>query len=350
MAVVFANNASSKLSGALGIGDTVLSVESVDAGEFPTPSAGDWFPLTLVDPAGNMEIVKATARSGTSITVVRAQEGTTAKAFASGSAVDLRVTSASLLGLIQSLNASYLSSGTTAIARGGTGAGTAANARSNLGAASALTNFSATGAGLSGGGTLESDRQFSLNLAALPIVAAADLSIPRVVVTNGNSAGSQSRMPPDQFLSAIGGARTISSGPGIRGGGNLASDLTLTIDLAGLPVSTALSLPRVVVTDGATTGSEGRMEASDFRSAFGCLSALDLVYSGSSTSNTTFPIGSVIACKVASLPGRNAVVAPRLSTGDVTIFTSAGSAALLGGVWRARGAITSDTALIERTA
>jgi len=96
MAVVLTNNATSLLSAAIGADDTTLSVLTADAGKFPNPAAGEWFPLTLVDNAGNMEILKATTRAGSIITVERGKEGTTAKAFAAGARVDLRATAAAL--------------------------------------------------------------------------------------------------------------------------------------------------------------------------------------------------------------------------------------------------------------
>lgn len=92
MAVVLTNNATSLLAAAIAAEDTTLSVTNSDAGKYPNPGAGQWFPLTIVDNAGNMEIVKATARNGAIITIERAQEGTTAKAFAAGARVDLRAT------------------------------------------------------------------------------------------------------------------------------------------------------------------------------------------------------------------------------------------------------------------
>jgi len=92
MAVVLTNNATSLLAAAIDAADTTISVQTADAGKFPNPAAGDWFPLTIVDNAGNMEILRATARSGAIITIERAQEGTTAKAFGAGSRVDLRLT------------------------------------------------------------------------------------------------------------------------------------------------------------------------------------------------------------------------------------------------------------------
>ncbi|MEN5278931.1 hypothetical protein ABE527_18540 [Brucella sp. TWI432] len=92
MAVVLSNNATSLLAGAITAGSTTLSIENADASKFPNPIVGDWFPLTIVDASGNMEILKATKREGAIITVSRAQEGTTAKAFAAGARIDLRLT------------------------------------------------------------------------------------------------------------------------------------------------------------------------------------------------------------------------------------------------------------------
>jgi hypothetical protein len=58
--------------------------------------AGDWFPLTIVDASANLEIVKVTGRAGAILTIVRGQEGTTARSFAAGSKCDLRQTAAAI--------------------------------------------------------------------------------------------------------------------------------------------------------------------------------------------------------------------------------------------------------------
>jgi hypothetical protein len=61
---------------------------------FPSPTGGDFFLLTLTQPGveSSWEIVKVTARSTDTLTVVRAQEGTSAAAWASGSKAELRLT------------------------------------------------------------------------------------------------------------------------------------------------------------------------------------------------------------------------------------------------------------------
>lgn len=114
MPVVISNNATSLLAAAIDAAATTLSVENGDAGKFPNPSNSDWFPLTIVDNAGNMEIVKATAREGAIITVERAQEGTTAKAFGAGARVDHRLTAGAIRSLSYlPLNGGRLAGGVT---------------------------------------------------------------------------------------------------------------------------------------------------------------------------------------------------------------------------------------------
>ena len=60
---------------------------------FPTLTGSNFFYCTLQNTAGTtVEIVKVTARSTDTFTIVRAQEGTSASAFASGDKVELRLT------------------------------------------------------------------------------------------------------------------------------------------------------------------------------------------------------------------------------------------------------------------
>lgn len=91
--IVFANNASALL--AASIDDTDLSIQ-VDAGFgllFPSPSGGQYFLATLEDNAGNIEVVQCTSRTNDILTVVRAQEGTTAKSFTLNvTRIELRLT------------------------------------------------------------------------------------------------------------------------------------------------------------------------------------------------------------------------------------------------------------------
>jgi hypothetical protein len=97
MAVKFSNNAKTTLASAVSSSATSISVS--DASAFPTLAAGDHTYATLVQVASltTLEIVKVTAISGTTLTVVRAQQGTSAISFSAADLCELRVTS----GLVQ---------------------------------------------------------------------------------------------------------------------------------------------------------------------------------------------------------------------------------------------------------
>jgi hypothetical protein len=88
------NNAYSTLAGSLTDVATVLTVQAGHGDRFPVITAPAHTIITLEDASGNREIVKVTARVGAadSMTIVRAQEGTAARAWAAGDSVELRMT------------------------------------------------------------------------------------------------------------------------------------------------------------------------------------------------------------------------------------------------------------------
>lgn len=100
MTQLFANNAASELASAVTSGAVSLTLKTGGGAKFPTPSGGDFFLVTLYQKVGqdeiNHEIVKCTARAGDVLTVVRAQEGTTARAFSVDDPVELRLTAGSM--------------------------------------------------------------------------------------------------------------------------------------------------------------------------------------------------------------------------------------------------------------
>ena len=96
---LFANNATGALASGISNSATSLMLTTGLGALFPTPSGGDWFLLTLTQatgPESSWEIVKCTARAGDTLTVVRAQEGTTGLAWASAKA-ELRITAGTLV-------------------------------------------------------------------------------------------------------------------------------------------------------------------------------------------------------------------------------------------------------------
>lgn len=92
MAILFANFAYSTLAFSILSTDLALTVTAGQGVRFPSPTAGDYFYLTLEDAALNREIVKVTGRATDVLTIVRAQETTIARAFASATSATLRIT------------------------------------------------------------------------------------------------------------------------------------------------------------------------------------------------------------------------------------------------------------------
>jgi hypothetical protein len=96
MGIQLKNNAVGYLATAISASDVGLVLQSGNGANFPSLTSVDYFYATLESSGGTSEIVKATARSGDSLTIVRAQEGTTANSFAVGSRFELRVTAQSV--------------------------------------------------------------------------------------------------------------------------------------------------------------------------------------------------------------------------------------------------------------
>ena len=84
--ILFANNAKTTLASPIDSAATSVTVASGDGALFPNPTGGNLFIATFVDAATGLvnEIVHVTARSGDVMTIVRAQEGTTARDWLAG--------------------------------------------------------------------------------------------------------------------------------------------------------------------------------------------------------------------------------------------------------------------------
>ena len=100
MTVKFTNNASSTLSS--GINSSVTSLTVASASAFPQlAGADDYCYLTIQQATGTArEVVKATALSSNTFTIIRAQDNTTAQSFSAGDTVELRMTAALLTDVI----------------------------------------------------------------------------------------------------------------------------------------------------------------------------------------------------------------------------------------------------------
>jgi len=91
MGIKVANNAFGTLNTGITSSDTTIVLNTGEGARFPSLSAGDYFFATLIDTTNNLEIVKVTARSTDTMTVVRgtaalfdefASRATTGKAIA----------------------------------------------------------------------------------------------------------------------------------------------------------------------------------------------------------------------------------------------------------------------------
>lgn len=181
---VWANFASTTLAASVTSSQTSITVISGTA--FPSPGSNQFFPLVLTSAtlANTYEITWCTARSGNTLTVVRAQEGTTGLAFNAGDIAANLVTAAGLImpGRLLNVqvfsgsgtytptlgvnaidvegcgggggggNAAAAGSGQSSVGSGGA-SGTWARARYTSGVTTTTVTIGAGGAGGSGGST-----------------------------------------------------------------------------------------------------------------------------------------------------------------------------------------------------
>jgi hypothetical protein len=94
MGLKVTNNAFGTLNAGISNSDTIIVLEAGQGARFPVLGAGDYFYATLIDTSNQLEIVKVTARATDTLTVVRAQDGTTARAYNVNDRFELRPTAA----------------------------------------------------------------------------------------------------------------------------------------------------------------------------------------------------------------------------------------------------------------
>jgi hypothetical protein len=101
---LMSNRASSTLAAPINNVATSVTLAAGTGALFPNPSAGQQFPLTFIDAATGLltEIVYCTARSGDVLTIVRAQESTTAQNWLAGDVAANLITAGVLAAFQQS--------------------------------------------------------------------------------------------------------------------------------------------------------------------------------------------------------------------------------------------------------
>jgi hypothetical protein len=106
MGLKITNNAFATLASSISDSVTSITVASGQGARFPSLGGSDYFYATLVDISNNLEIIKCTARSGDVLTVERAQDSTTARAYTVGDRLEIRPIAAMLNDILGRLSLS----------------------------------------------------------------------------------------------------------------------------------------------------------------------------------------------------------------------------------------------------
>lgn len=162
----FTNNAASTLNAGISSGATTIVLTSGGGSLFPALSGSQYFYGTLSNATNTvLEIVKVTARTTDTLTVVRAQEGTSASSFSTGDNFQLRVTAAGMNNLgqldsantwaqTQALNTSGNAATATKLAATKNIQGVAFDGSADITVATAGTGISVTGTSIANTGVL----------------------------------------------------------------------------------------------------------------------------------------------------------------------------------------------------
>lgn len=103
MTILWSNNASTTVSGSITPASTTVQLAAGTGVMFPNPTSGNYYVATFYDQATKTqyEIVHVTAMAGDVATIVRAQEGTTAKNWGPGDIFANLVTAGTLAAFVQ---------------------------------------------------------------------------------------------------------------------------------------------------------------------------------------------------------------------------------------------------------
>ena len=172
MSQQFSNSIDTTLAALLS--DVATTATLTDATGLSTPTGTAFELLTLWDVQGNVEIVRMTARSGNTITITRAQEGTTARSWVAGSRIFTGVTAGTLATFLvnRATGTNSLAVGPSAQAAGNTASAFGVNSNATsadsiaIGRNSYVAGLGGTSIGTGGGGY--TDGHVGLGLRAIP--------------------------------------------------------------------------------------------------------------------------------------------------------------------------------------
>lgn len=317
MPLKLTNNAISTLASAILPADTSLTVQGAHAGRFPILGVNDFFPLTLADAAGNIEIVKCTARAGALMTIVRAQEGTAAKSFPPGAVVELRATAATLEAIPQGSMSAAVPKHSLV--------GADAFAILDSEASSALKRLTWTVLK----GILDAGyaAKVSAALEGTP-------SAPTPLVTDNSTRLATTAFVKQAVTNVIAGA------PGALDTLNeLAAALGDDANFA-TTMTNALAAKLAISAKASQAQAEAGTDNTAYMTPLRTKQAINnLTYQGTSPYDTNYPVGHVLVAHKGAPPyiQRNATGIVRLSAEAARYEVESGSGAILSGLWRARG-------------
>jgi hypothetical protein len=245
MTLQFRNNASTTLSGSINNTQTTITVANATA--FPVLSAGDHFFASMYEVSHsveiNMEIVRVTATSGTNWTIVRAQDGTSARSRNGIDTcyVELRLTAASAALMLQKdENLADLASATTA--RTNLGLGSMATQAANAVAITGGTIAGVTLTGVDSSTTLQDNvdvtKQLRFELSGITTGTTRTLTVPDASGTILTTAAAAAAYQPlDTELTAI--AAIATNGLFARTGAGTVAARSIGVPAAGLTITNA---------------------------------------------------------------------------------------------------------------
>ena len=154
MTMKLTNNATSALMQGISNTDTSLTVTGGDGGLFPSLSGSDYFYCTLDDPYGvqSPEIVKVTARSSDTFTIIRGQDNTNAASWLPNSRVELRVVAANFTDLASTQTSNTFLSAQTFDSNISVGGNAAITGNATIGGNAPITGNASVGGQLTIGG------------------------------------------------------------------------------------------------------------------------------------------------------------------------------------------------------
>jgi len=270
---LFTNNAATTLASGILSGATSLTVATGTGALFPTITGSEYFYCTLTNTGGTIEIVRITARTGDTMTIVRGQDGTTAAAWNTGDKFELRLNRIDLLNfpqldstntfsLAQTLSVAPIISSLTGVLHG--------NGASAVTVASAAQIVSAIGS------TAVTNATNATNVTGT------------VAVANGGTGASTAQAAMNTFAGAT------TSGSYLRGNGtNVIMSTIQAGDVPTLNQNTTGTAANVTGTVAIINGGTGQTTAAAAYNALNPMTTVgDIIYEGTGPAAARLPIGT----------------------------------------------------------